>query len=106
AAYPRYRVFFDGRSDMYGEERAKEYRKVITLGAGWEEVIEKYDIGWVFFDADSILSRSLQEKERWRLIYADGVANIFVKDSPEYQDLIAKHGNVKPVMKEDRKEGD
>lgn len=106
AAYPRYRVFFDGRSDMYGEERAKEYRKVITLGAGWEEVIEKYDIGWVIFDADSILSRSFQEKERWRLIYADDVANIFVKDRPEYRDLIAKHGNVKPVMKENREEGD
>jgi hypothetical protein len=105
AAYPRYRVFFDGRSDMYGEERVKEYRKVITLAEGWEEVIERYDIGWVFFDADSILSRSLQEKDRWRLIYADGVANIFVKDSPEYRDLIAKHENVRPVMKEDREGG-
>jgi hypothetical protein len=105
AAYPRYRVFFDGRSDMHGEDRAKEYKKVITLGAGWEEVFEKYDIGWVFFDADSILSRSLREKERWRLIYADSVANIFVKDSPEYQDLIARHGNVKPVAKEDREVG-
>jgi len=105
AAYPRYRVFIDGRSDMYGEERTKEYRKVITLGAGWEEVIEKYDIGWVFFDADSILSRALQEKERWRLIYADGVANIIVRDSPEYQELIARHGNIKPVMKEGSEEG-
>lgn len=105
AAYPRYRVFFDGRSDMYGEDRAREYRRVVTLGAGWEEVIEKYDIGWVFFDADSILSRSLEEKRRWRLIYADGVANIFVKDSPEYQDLIAKHGTVKPVVKENTEAG-
>jgi hypothetical protein len=105
AAYPRYKVFFDGRSDMYGEERAKEYKKVITLETGWEKVIEKYDIGWIFYEADSILSRSLQEKEGWRLIYADDVANIFVKDSPEYRDLIAKHGNGKPLRKEDREEG-
>ena len=37
AAWPRYRVFFDGRSDMYGEERAKEYFKVMRIKAGWEK---------------------------------------------------------------------
>ena len=104
AAYPRYRVFFDGRSDMYGEKRAKEYSKVISLAAGWEEVFDKYDIGWVFFDADSILARFLLEKGQWRLIYADPVANIFVKDTPEYKDLVSRYRNVKPVTKKERTE--
>ncbi|MGB3400405.1 MAG: hypothetical protein WBA34_09610 [Candidatus Deferrimicrobiaceae bacterium] len=100
AAYPQYRVFFDGRSDMYGAERLKDYMRVIGLETGWEKVIAKYDIGWIFFDADSLLSRSLYEQEGWHLIYADKVANIFVKKTPEYRDVIRKFGNVSPFLPE------
>lgn len=98
AAYPQYRVFFDGRSDMYGAERLKDYMRVIGLETGWEKVIEKYDIGWIFFDADSLLSRSLYDRGGWHLIYADKVANVFVKETPEYRDVIRKYGNVSPVL--------
>jgi hypothetical protein len=105
AAYPQYRVFIDGRSDMYGTEKIKEYLKITSLGSGWEKVLEKYNIGWVFFDANSVLSRSLYEKKGWRLIYADKVANIFVKEREEYQDLIKKYGNVTPVANDEMEAG-
>ena len=105
-AYPQYRVFIDGRLDVYGAEKFKEYIKVVILGPGWEKVLEKYDIGWIFFDANSVLSRSLYEKKGWRLIYADNVANIFAKERAEYQDLIQKYGNVTPVANGEKKAGD
>ena len=98
AAYPRYRVFIDGRSDMYGTGIAKDYMKVIRLETGWENMFAKYDIGWVFFDADSLLSRMLYERKGWHLIYADKVANIFVEDIPEYRDVIRRYGDVSPVL--------
>ena len=106
AAYPQYRVFIDGRSDMYGTEKIKEYLKITSLGSGWEKILEKYNIGWIFFDANSALSRTLYEKNGWRLIYADNVANIFVKEREEYQDLIKKYGNVTPVANDEKKAGD
>jgi hypothetical protein len=105
AAYPQYRVFIDGRSDMYGAEKIKEYLNVTSLGSGWEKVLEKYDIGWIFFDANSALSRSLVEKNGWRLIYADPVADIFVKEREEYRDLIKKFGNVTPVTSDEKEAG-
>jgi len=97
AAWPRYRVFIDGRLDMYGAERVKEYIKIRNTEAGWESVMKKYDMNWVIFDAPSPLCRYLLGRSDWRLIYADKVANIFVRDLPIYQPLIRKYPAVKPV---------
>jgi hypothetical protein len=101
-AYPQYKVFFDGRNDMYGADHVKDYLKVVSLGARWEKVLEEYDIDWIFFDADSLLSRYLLEREDWHLIYADKVAYIYVRDIPEYEYLIEKYPDVVPVVYEDQ----
>jgi hypothetical protein len=101
AAYPKYRVFFDGRSDMYGVDHMKEYFKVTGIQTGWKEVLKKFDIRWVFFNADSLLSRYLLEQPDWHLIYADKVAHIYVQDLPEYQYLIEKYPHVVPVKVEE-----
>ncbi|MBI4179747.1 hypothetical protein HY522_10040 [bacterium] len=97
AAWPEYKVFFDGRSDMYGPERLKEYLSVISMGPDWEKVIEKYGIGWIMFRAKSVLSRHLLKDSSWRLIYADSLTQIFVRDIPEYSHLVDKYKDVKPV---------
>ncbi|MBN1545208.1 MAG: hypothetical protein JW902_00955, partial [Syntrophaceae bacterium] len=98
AAYPQYKVFFDGRSDMYGTAHTKKYLKVARLENKWEEVIAEYDIGWVFYNADSLVSRYLMERPDWRLIYADKVAHIYVRNKLEYQNLIGKYPEVVPVI--------
>jgi hypothetical protein len=102
SAYPQYRVFMDGRSDMYGVDHVSQYIKVRGLGAGWEKVLEEHDINWIFFDADSLLSRYLLERGDWHLIYADKVAHIYVRDIPEYEYLIEKYPDVEPVVYEDQ----
>ena len=100
AAYPQYRVFFDGRNDMYGVEHMQDYLRVLRLGHEWEKVLDKYDIQWFFINADSLLSRYLMEREDWHLIYADKVAHIYVMDIPEYEYLIEKYQNVEPAIYE------
>lgn len=98
SAYPQYRVFFDGRTGaVYGEQHLKEYYKVLSFESGWEEIIEKYNMKWIIYYADSPLSRFLMERKDWKLIYADKVANIFVRNIPENQDLIREYGNARPV---------
>lgn len=98
AAWPNYRVFFDGRSDMYGAERMKDYIKVINMETGWETVLEKYNINWIIYNSKSILSRVLIKDKGWRLIYSDKVATIFVRDIPEYQYLIDRYRDVIPLI--------
>lgn len=97
AAWPDYRVFFDGRIDMYGAERLKEYNKIVSFKQGWEDVLDKYRIDWIIFDAKSELSRFLLKNDGWRLIYADRVAHIFVKNIPDYQYLLNRYRDVKPL---------
>lgn len=79
ATWPRHKVFFDGRSDMYGTERLKEYMKIRSFAEGWEQTIEKYDINWIIYNTDSPFARYLKERNDWKLIYHDKVASIFVK---------------------------
>jgi hypothetical protein len=104
AAWPQYRVFFDGRSDMYGTERLKEYFQIIRLDPGWDEVLQKNHVNWIFFNTKSPLSIFLLERADWKLIYSDKVASIFVRRIPENQSLIDKYPDVKPVVIDDKDE--
>jgi hypothetical protein len=101
AAWPEYKVFFDGRLDMYGSSRLKEYLEVTNVRPGWEKIIEKYNIRWIIYGANSPLSMFLMERSDWRLIYADKVANIFVKNIPENRYIINKYPDVKLVMEKE-----
>jgi hypothetical protein len=92
----RYKVFFDGRSDMYGVDRMKEYFKVTRLEEGWDDVLRKYDIKMIIYDNGSALSRFLLDRKDWQLIYSDRVANIFVRNIPEYAGLIEKYRTTLP----------
>jgi hypothetical protein len=96
AASDMYKVFFDGRSDMYGVQRMKEYYKVARLEEGWDDMLNKYNISMIIFDNGSALSRFLLGRNDWKLIYSDRVANIFVRNIPEYAGLIEKYRTVLP----------
>ncbi len=100
-AFPLYRVFIDGRLDMYGPEKLKEYQKVIEFRSGWEDIIKKYKIQWIIFYNDSYFSRFLLGRDDWKLIYSDKMANIFVKDISKYEYLIKKYKEVKPLIRDE-----
>jgi hypothetical protein len=102
AAWPEYKVFFDGRSDMYGAKRVEEYSQVAGIKPEWRHVLDKYKVDWIIFDAHSPLSLFLMENPDWKLIYADKVADIFVKNTPANEKLIKKYSDVKMVF--DKKE--
>jgi hypothetical protein len=95
SAYPQYKVFFDSRADIYGNEKLKDYLDVIKMRRGWEKVLEKYDINWIIFDAYSPLSQYLSITKDWRLIYSDSVADIYIKDIKKNKNIINKYGGVK-----------
>jgi hypothetical protein len=92
--YPAYKVFIDGRNDMYGVEKLKEYHRVIEFEHGWEKILEKYNITWIIYDSNSPFSRYVMENKSWHLIYSDKVASIFLKKIPENRQLIQKYRNV------------
>jgi len=96
--YPQYKVFIDGRADMYGSEIFEDYMKVTLMESEWEDILKKYGITYIVYNADSLLSKCLVEKKEWHLIYADKVANIFVKEDAAYGYLIRKYDDIKPLI--------
>jgi hypothetical protein len=95
AAWPDYKVFFDGRSDMYGESWGRQYLNVANIQPGWEKVIDDNDISWVIYNSGAPLSTLLLENKSWQLIYSDGVADIFVKRTAEHRHLIDKYTDIR-----------
>jgi hypothetical protein len=89
-AWPVYRVFMDGRSDMYGMKFGSDYLTVANAQRGWKGVLEKYKISWVLFDTQSPLSAALLEQSDWQPIYSDRVATIFIKKISANADLLEK----------------
>ena len=62
SAFPAYKVFIDGRLDMYGAERMREYYTVIEFRHGWEDIMKKYNIQWIFYDNKSPFKISIGKK--------------------------------------------
>lgn len=93
-SHQQYKVFIDGRLDMYGSDKMREYSRVMGFEPGWESILEKYKMTWIFFDTDSALARFLTVNTDWKLIYSDKVASIFVRNIPMYKTLIEKFPDV------------
>lgn len=94
AAWPQYKVFIDGRSDMYGASRIKDYRKIAEGRPEWQQTLDKYDISWVFFDPRSPIVTILRSQNDWSLIYSDDVASILVRNDAQHRSLIDKYSRV------------
>ena len=75
--WPSERVFIDGQTDFYGERLTRQYEQVITLGDGWQDVLNQYQVDWVIMPVDSKLASYLQNQPEWKTLYRDQTAVIF-----------------------------
>jgi hypothetical protein len=99
AAWPKYRVFMDGRSDMYGEKFGRDYLRIANVAPGWKQTLKKYDIRWIIFNTDSALTAAVKDQPDWQSIYSDPVATIFVKNEPKSFKLLAKDSSPSEASK-------
>jgi hypothetical protein len=102
SAWPQYKVFMDGRSDMYGERHGSPYLKVAGVQPGWKDILHRYDISWVFFQTQTALTAALLDQPDWQPIYSDKVATIFVRKSTEHQHILGLYPPVQVRLVNDR----
>ncbi len=93
-AHRQFKVFIDGRLDMYGSKHLKEYYKITSFSPGWENILQSYGISWIIYNTESEFVRFLTSRQEWRLVYSDKLASIFVSNTPRYADLIARYPGV------------
>jgi hypothetical protein len=94
---PRFRVFVDGRAIVDGENYFTEYKRVNLATHYWKEILKVYHVNWIIYPAGSWLSTLMLEGTDWKLIYADRMANIFIKNIPQNQALIDQFPDVEPA---------
>jgi hypothetical protein len=95
SAYPQYKVFIDGRAEMYGPERFKDYYRIQKVRPGWEKILEKYNVNFMIINNDSTLSKFLLADNNWKLIYSDAVSDIFIKNIAQNKPVIEKYSDVR-----------
>ena len=78
--WPEQTVFIDGQTDFYGEALTRQYEQVITLSRDWEEILERYKVGWVLMPVNSALVRTLNDHPDWEVVYEDVTAAILIKE--------------------------
>jgi hypothetical protein len=77
--YPDYRVYVDGRTDLYNDAFLREYLDVMAGRERWREVFARRGIRLVLIEPDAALATVLRQEPGWGLAYEDGRAVVFVK---------------------------
>lgn len=69
------RVFFDGRSDLYGAAFLKDYARMVQVRPGWREYWESFHFTAALVPDDWSLIAAL-EQIGWTPVYRDGTATL------------------------------
>jgi hypothetical protein len=78
--WPENQVFIDGQTDFYGEDLTRDYLTVVNASPGWEEILERNDVGWIIVRPRRPISRWLEQSAGWEQIYRDGTAVVWARN--------------------------
>jgi hypothetical protein len=76
-AMPERKIFFHSNALVYGENIFRDFLRVNGAQPGWEEVLDKYRVGWTILPREHRLNGALSQRAGWRLVYTDPVATIY-----------------------------
>ena len=88
----RYRVFADGRADLYSANLGREdqgpddllrqcVETVLQLRKGWEGVLDEWQVETILVPPSSALAQAMFLDQRWTTAYRDLQAAVFVRAS-------------------------
>jgi hypothetical protein len=77
--YPNYRVYIDGRADVYGDTFLEEFLMVHSGETRWQETLNRYGIRTVLVKPDAAIASLLRQDAGWQKVFEDSQAVIFVK---------------------------
>jgi len=79
--YPRYRVFIDGRADVYGDKFMDQFAELYYVKkSDWGARLNDYGIQTVMMPPDAPLVGALELSKSWSRVYADSQVVILTRD--------------------------
>jgi len=94
--FPQRQVFIDGRTELYGARFLNDYEKMMKADKSViRQMVQKYKLEGFFITgipggSDNNIIKYLYRDNEYKTVYFDENAIIFLKDTPENQDLIKK----------------
>lgn len=77
--YPNYRVYIDGRADVYGDRFIYDYINVYLAQSDWEKALSSNNIKIVLVEPGSGLAGALKNSPDWEISYQDKNSDLFIK---------------------------
>ena len=87
--YPEYRVFVDGRADLYGpdlrsadlrsEDLLRQFETAVQLRTGWRDVLDSWKVEAALLPPSCALAQALLLDPNWRAAFRDSKAIILVR---------------------------
>ena len=88
--HPRVPVFIDGRYNPYIGAPLRDYLTLMQLGAGWQALLEKYDIRLaVLASPGEGLAGAMADSGKYRLVHADKGFGVLIRNDGSRPDLPA-----------------
>jgi hypothetical protein len=80
--YPRYLVWVDGRTDLYGDAFMDDYAKLYKTQEGWRRKLEGFGIRTVVLPPGAPLAQALMSDRGWKSVYRDEQSAVFIRATP------------------------
>ena len=77
--YPDYRVYIDGRADVYGDAFIEEFLATNAGETNWQESLNKHSVRTVLIKPDAALASLLRQERGWQKVFEDSQAVIFTR---------------------------
>jgi hypothetical protein len=79
AAWPRHRVFLDGRIELHPAQVWFDYLDVVFPSTRWRALLDQYDITYLVLNMaeETELIADLRKESKWRIDYEDDQAVVF-----------------------------
>jgi hypothetical protein len=75
--YPQYRVYIDGRADLYGDAFLDKFIQLYDVNVDPRPALEQEGIRTVLVEPRSNLANFLRTQQNWKRVYEDPVAVVF-----------------------------
>lgn len=79
--YPAYRVFVDGRADLYGDELLRQFQTTVQARTGWRDVLDRWNVRAVLLPPYCALAQALALDPNWHLEYRDSQALVLLRST-------------------------
>lgn len=80
--WPKYPVYLDGRTDLYGDYFIRKAVSISQAESGWDYYLSERGVNLLFLERQNPLAMVVFRDNEWRLLCFDDVSFVYVRRNP------------------------